>query len=123
MAGQHRADDDIAFYAADLGPTRRLSVSTTPAQLPDEDGPLLPGRYVLFVDDMDASFTKAWVRLGAFIKGAVLPVQADVPWFPLSATGLVFIEFHVREKVNDRVAAVTGAGTANLYISLISRDV
>lgn len=117
----HSAADDVAYFAADLGLTRLIAVSTVPAQLATADGPLAPGRYAVFIDDC-VGLGKAWVRTGPWNGGAVLPVTAGIPWFPMCQGGLVFVEFHVRQGVNDQIAVVSSVGTANLYITGISRD-
>lgn len=125
----HNAEDDIAFYAASLGITHKIVVGAAPSQLPDAGGPLVPGRWLLHLADVSKN-TKVWIRMGKFEKGATpLVVAADVPHFPMHVAGLVAIEVNVRQGVNDQVAAIIDGPAnppnpaANLYITLVSRDV
>ena len=125
MVDAHRADDDIAFYAADLGFTHGIALTTSPGQIPDVDGALVPGRWLLHVANVPSKAT-VWIKMGKFEKGSVLDVVAAVPNFPMSPAGIMALEVNVREGVNDQVVALvagTGNPTANLYITLISRDV
>jgi hypothetical protein len=124
LVDSHTAEDDNAFFAASLGATRKLSVSTTPSQLPDADGPLPPGRYLVHVVDYQPpGKTRVWWRVGKFEKGDTLPIAAGVPYFPFRVDGIGAMEINVREGFDDRIAAVTDTGTATLFITRISRDI
>lgn len=135
MGDAHAGDDDIAFYAAALGRTRKIAVSTTAAQLPDTEAPLEPGRYLLHVR-FDSGCDQIWVAMGEHKKGVPLPVAADVPYFPFLVGTVVALEVNVRpkpqspkvapsaksvDKPNTQIAAITNAGTGTLYITQISR--
>lgn len=122
MGDAQRGDDALYFYAADLGPTRALAVNAVAGQLPDVDGPLVPGRYLLHVVDQAPGRVVTWVRTGKFEKGVNLDISAGVPWFPLRADGMVALEVHVRKGHNDRIAAITDTGSSTLYITRVSRD-
>jgi hypothetical protein len=117
-----RGDDALYYFAANLGRTRKLVVSIAAIQLPDADGPLTPGRYLIHVDDFSPpGKQKIWVRMGKFEKGKTLAVAADVPHFPMSLTGIMGIEVHVRKGDNDRLAAISSEGSAAVYITQVSR--
>lgn len=118
-----RADDVIAFYAAELGITRKLACGVASAQLPDSEGALSPGRYLLQIADLSAPTAKVYVRGRPYIAAGTVTAVASVPDFPLHLSGLVAFEFNVRKGYNDRIAAITTAGTANLFITLVSRRV
>ena len=117
-----RGDDAIAYYAASIGFTRKLDISPVSAQLPDDGGPLEPGRYVIQLLKPSSSSVIAFVQLGPFIKGAPLIAVADAPSFPMQLGHLIAIEFNALLNVNNRVAGITDQGTATLYITRISRD-
>lgn len=114
----HRGDDDIAFFAANLGLTHALMFDTNGANLADAQGPLKPGRYLVQLRKEDNGY--AWVSVGKWERGNPIAAPAAVPAFPMSNVGLVAVEFHVREGVNDRIAARTESGSAVLYITLVS---
>ena len=122
MGDAQRGDDAIYFFAASLGLTRRLVVTDIPAQLPDEDGALVPGRYLLHIAELSANAKQiTWVRTGKF--GTTVPVAADVPAFPMSLASIMAVELNVRKGANDQIAAVNDllGTTTNLYITQISR--
>lgn len=116
----HRSSDDLAFFAAALGPTIELEADVTGDQTSDDVGALEPGRYLVqlraTVDDI------TWITVGPFVKGDPITAHNDVPAFPLSRIGLMAVEFHVRKGLNDRVAARTAAGTSSVYITKVSYD-
>ena len=97
----------------------RLAVAQ--AQRPDNALALPPGRYVLHIADVSSDGAKVWVAMGKFAKSVTLVVVASVPHFPMSATGIIAIEVNIRKGDNDQIAAITSAGTANLYITQVSR--
>jgi len=121
MGDAQRGDDALAYFGATLGATRALAASGAAAQTSDPDGPLPPGRYLLHISDVSLSAAKVWVRMGAYVRGEVLPITAAPPAFPMQLGGIVAIEVNVRRHDNDRVAVVMSAGTAILYITEISR--
>jgi len=121
-AGAHRGDHDIAFYEAAIEETRSLAVTTTFAQLPDEDLGLEPGRYLIQLATASSDTSFCWVHLGAFEKGVTLGGTAAPGRrrFPLSRSTIVAIESHVLEGYSDRLGAIMSAGTGTLYISRVS---
>jgi hypothetical protein len=125
MGEAQRGVDALAFYAADLGLTRAISCSIASAQLPDKDGALVPGRYVLHISDVVPTSKKIWVRTGKFEKGSALSITAGIPWFPMQLGGIVAFEFNVLKDYSDQVAAIMagpGNPSAILYVTRISRD-
>lgn len=120
----HRSDDDIAFFAADLGPTRKLACSVASASPPASEGPMTPGRYLIQIHNLSGNMRQiVWLTMGKFDKAAPLVALAVPPAFPLNLAAIAAIEVHVRKDVNDQLAAIAGAGTADLYFTLVSRDV
>jgi hypothetical protein len=121
----HRGDDDIAFYAADIGDTALLSASVTPAQLSDAHGPLPSGRYIIQVVNLSGTGKQlVWVGQGPFVPGGVMAIAAapGKDRIPLSQQALVAIETNVVKGFSDRIAAVTSGGTAEVYITRVSRE-
>lgn len=123
MAGQHRADDDLAYFAATLGRTVKLLAGAEGSvQLPDEGGPLPPGRYLIQILDVTEIGARVWVVAVPFEKGEPpISVPADVPAFPFAVEGVIALETNVRKGDSDQIAARTSAGTATVYITKISR--
>lgn len=117
-----RGDDVIAYYASTIGFTRALGVSAISAQVPDEQGPLEPGRWLLQLLDRQSAATRAWLAFGPFRRGEPLVAVVGPPYFPMSGRGLIALEFNVRRGDNDRVAAVAENGTATLYLTRLSRS-
>ena len=119
---QHRGDHDIAFYEAALEETYELGVSTAFDETSDDDGPLIPGRYLIQLVAPTSSATLAWVHAGAFEKGASLGGTADAGTkrFPLSGDGVKAVEFHVLKGYSDRIGVIAEAGTGRLLISRVS---
>ncbi len=122
MGDAQRGIDAQAFYAAALGRTRKLACSSIAAQLSDIDGALPPMRYLLHVADISPTNRTIWVATGEFIKGKALPIADDVPYFPMSLSGVVAIEINVLKGSNDQIAAIMTGGNGILYITEISRD-
>ncbi len=122
MGDAHRGDDDIAFYAATIGATRLLAVADVASQTTDDDGAFPPGRYLLHIGNVGVGST-IWVAMGEFVKGGgLISIAASVPHFPMTQTGVAGIEVNILKGDNDRIAAVASpAGSANLFITLISR--
>ncbi len=123
MGDAQRGDDALAFYAANLGPTRALFASIAPVQLSDNDGALPPRRYLLHIADIDPPNLKIWIKTGPFQKGVLLGVTASIPNFPMSLIGVQALEINVRKGDNDQIAVVMSSGTGTLYITEISRRV
>ena len=122
MSGNaHRGDHDVAFYEATIGETRELAVSDAYAQLPDDDGPLAPARYVIQLVALSDDNAVVWVHVGPFgegdLGGAAGPGNSR---FPLSSG--VVAETHVLEGESDRIGAIadTPGVTARLFISRVS---
>jgi hypothetical protein len=116
-----RGEDLAAFFAAELGRTRKLALTVASAQTPDTEGALPPGRYLLQIADLSSASAKVFIRARPFVAGDTVTAVADAPDFPLHLAGLVAIEFHVRKGYNDRIAAILTAGTGNLFITEVSR--
>lgn len=117
-----RGDDVIAYYAGTLGFTRALDVGPTSTMIPDAEGALEPGRYLVQLLDCSASGMKAWLAFGAFARAGTVVAAAGPPHFPLGPRGLIALEFNVRKGDNDRVAVIGDGGTARLYLTRISRS-
>jgi len=105
-----RGDDLLDFYRRDLGRATVLALSAVSAQTP---APLPPGRYLLILRAAAGSW--AWLRAERHVVGGtVTAVVAD--GFPLSPDAVQSFEFNVRRGHNDRIAGITEAGNATLYI-------
>lgn len=112
--------DQIAYYAADLGETRVLAVTTASSALTEQ---LAPGRYLLqLIPSDDTAVT--WVCAGAWdpTTPKTATAAAGKQRVPLSGKTIVTFEYNVRRGYNDALAAIASAGTANLYVTRISRD-
>ena len=118
MGADHDPKDDVAFYAATLGRTRKIELSTTGAQLSDDEGPLPVGRHLVHVDISGNAI--AWVSVGKYKKGVVISLPDDVPALPMQHKTFVLFEYNVRNGVNDRIGGVMSNGEATLYITEIS---
>lgn len=121
-AAAHRGDHDIAFYEADIGETRVLNVSTAFTETADEDGPLIPGRYLVQLMDSAPTNLKCWVHVGPFEAGETLggvaaPGRRRIP---LSRQAAVAVELNVQTGHNDRIGGITSAGSATLYVTRVS---
>jgi hypothetical protein len=122
MGTAQRGDDAIAFYAASLGRTTKLSaVAAASTQTTDVDGALPSGRYLIQILNVVPATAIVWVKAGPFEVGVVVTAEAGVPSFPLSREAIIAIEFNVVKKDSDRIAVRTSAGTADVYITRISR--
>lgn len=123
MAGQHREDDDVAYFAAKLGLTYRLAMSGVAAQTSDDDGALPPGRYLIHLGNL-TNGARVWVQMGVFAKGGTITPVIGPPSFPMSTTRIQAIEVNVRKGANDRVAAILESTSQNpsgeLFITNIS---
>lgn len=118
----HRGDDDIAFFAATLGRTIGIACSAVAAQIPDEEGALPAGRYLLHIADVTPKVAKLWVATGKFEEAVAIAVAAAPPHFPMHLAGIVALELNVRRGFNDRIAAIMSVGTGTLYITKISTE-
>lgn len=121
-ASAHRGDHDIAFYEAAIEETRSLAVTAGFTQLSDEDGALVPGRYLVQLAAASSDTAFCWVHVGEFVKteslgGTAGPGRAR---FPLSRSTVVAVEFHVIGGYSDRLGAIMSAGTGTLYVSRVS---
>jgi hypothetical protein len=123
VAGPHKADDDLAYFAASLGRTvKLLAVAGGSVQLPDDGGPLVPGRYLIQILDVSVVGAQVWVVAAKFEKGLPpISVPTDAPAFPFAMEGVIALETNVRLGDSDQIAARTSAGTATVYITKISR--
>jgi hypothetical protein len=114
----HNSKDDIAFFARDLGFTQVIAAGVAASQRADAEGPLEPGAYLVHIANLVGA-TTVWIKTGKF--GTVIPVTAAVPSFPMSPSTVSQREFVVVKGYNDQVAAITDAGTANVYLTKVSR--
>lgn len=118
----HRGDDDIAFYAADIGETRALSAAAgSPTQFSGSSGPLAPGRYLIQAVNLSVPSAEVWIGFGKFgeaVDLAAVPGRRRIPLVP--GGGLLAVETHVRKGDSDQIAAITSAGTATVYVTLVS---
>ena len=120
-SSQHRGDDDIAFFQADIGETRLLAaISGSATQLPTAGGALPPGRYLIQATDISDAGALVWVGVGAFGTTISLTAAAGHRRIPLSSGAILAIETNVRKGDSDQIAVRTSAGTANVFISLVS---
>lgn len=123
MGAAHNGEDDIAFFAADIGYTRLLDLTTTIAFPPDAEGPLPPFRYLVQVLDMSAGAT-CWVHFTKFEKTdqpvVATPGAAGDQRIPLKA--LAAFEVNVRKGYNDRIGALVSTGTGKIAITAVSRS-
>lgn len=117
---QHHPEDDIAYFARDLGRTIALDLTTVAAQVPSAEGALKPGRYLFQIGKRSASTVVAWIVQGKF--GTTLAPAAAAPAFPMSADGVRGFELNVIAGYNDAIAAIMDTGSATLFITLVSRD-
>ena len=124
MGAAQQGTDAQDYFAAVLGKTRYLAVTSAPVQFSDADGPLVPGRYLLHIADtlpLNAP-PMVWVNMGPFVKGETLAVAAETPYGPPFQDGRVLaLEVNVRPGLNDQVSAITASGSAILYLTRISR--
>jgi hypothetical protein len=118
MPGQHREDDDVAFYAAALKRTYELIAGTGGDALAEEEGALPPGRYLLQLRTGGRQYV--WITVGKFEKGKPLTPSLGTPAFPMSNQGIVAVEYHIRKGYNDSLAAITEDSNATLYLTLVS---
>ena len=119
----HRGDDDLAFYAADIGETRLVSADAlSNQQTTDADGALVPGRWLVQVFPTDSA-AKVWVGFGKFVAAVVLssPVGPGKQRIPCSGKTIIAFETNVLKGYSDRAVARTTVGTAEVYLTLISR--
>ena len=120
----HNGDDDIAFYAADVGYTYVLPLTTGLSTLPAVDGALVPGRYLVQVGGLTTGAI-AWVHFDAYQDDPPAisnPTGAGRQRVPLMATGLIAIETHAVAKYSNRISGIVTSGTATLYVTRVSRD-
>lgn len=120
----HRGDHDIAFYEAAIEETHRLDVTATYSQLPDVDGPLRPGRYLIQLFNPSNDTAVCWVHVGKFEKAVSLAGTAGpgVRRVPLSKQAIIAIETHVLVGHSDRIGAIMSAGTGTLFVTRVSSE-
>lgn len=124
-AGAHRGDHDKAHYEADIGETRAITVTIAGEELVEEEGPLIPGRYLLqFFQTSGAPSAICWVHVAPWEEGAIGPTTGPgLQRVPLSGQAILGIEYHALTDHNDRVAAILTAGTGVLYMTRISTKI
>ncbi len=110
--------DSLAFFAADLGITYQVDLTTTTAH----SVKLPPGLYVVQALSYAGGAARVWAAARAFEAGRLNDVAAAVPFFPMDEGGPVSkFEIAVKAGVNDQVSGRTDAGTASLFITCIER--
>jgi hypothetical protein len=129
-ASAHSGDHDKAFYEAAIEET--FGATATSASLTnvntDDDGALVPGRYLLQAAGTLVPGQTLWVHRGRFTAGTALsPIGgaavAGPARFPLTAT-IVALEFHVLGGYSDRIAVQLGSGSdVTVYLSRVSSAV
>jgi len=120
----HNGEDDIAFFAADIGHTYVLSLSTGLTTLPAALGALVPGRYLIQVGGLSAGAI-AWVHFDKFQDtppNIPSPIGEGPQRIPLLQTAVIAIETHALKGYSDRLSAIVTSGAATLYATRISRD-
>lgn len=111
-----RPDDVLDFYGADLGPSRKVSLSIVSAasdQLP-------VGRWL--VQMIGNTTDRAWVKVGAYNAVTPISANADIPSTPMGAGGVVAFELNVRPNFNDQIAGIMEANIAKLILTPLSRQ-
>jgi hypothetical protein len=116
------------FFEAKIGGSFRLGLDDESRQTDDtEIGAIPPGKYFVQVLGLDTGET-CHIRSGKWVKGATITAVATaapaagvvdlVNEFPLAeADGVSSFVLHVRQGINDRIAAILTAGTATLVIT------
>ena len=120
----HNGDDDIAFFAADVGYTYVLPLTTDLTTLPAALGALVPGRYLVQVGGLNTGAI-AWIHFDAYQDDPPAintPTGAGKQRVPLMPTGLIAIETHAVKKYSDRISGIVTTGTATFYVTRVSRD-
>lgn len=110
-----RGDDLMAFYAADLGITRKLEITNAAsAQITDADGAIEPGRYLIQVllGTGGKPTARCWLRFGKFVAAGTITATIAVPSFPVDPEGVYVFELNVRQGYNDRFAGIVAAAGA-----------
>lgn len=124
MAGAHEGDDDRAFYHASIGITfALLAVGVAGAQTSDDDGALLPGRYLIQVGNFSDPAALCWIHVGAWEESSPLALGAVAgrKRVPFVQGGLIAIETNVLTGDSDRIGAQSSIGTCDVYITKVSR--
>lgn len=119
-------NDVRMFYAADLGPTRDLPLTAAgSAQIPDVDGALEPGRYLVqvFADAGGKPVDRCWLKFGKFVAGETLTATAAPPSYIVDPDGAYVFEIVIRGGYNDRLAGLVEAAGADhtVYLTRIDR--
>lgn len=125
MSGSaHNGEDDIAFFAADVGYTYVMALSTALTTLPAALGALVPGRYLIQIGGLSAGAV-AWVHFDKFQDdppNIVTPTGAGPQRVPIMSSSVVAIETHAVKGYSDRLSAILTSGSAVLYATRVSRD-
>lgn len=116
--------DERLFFRAGIGASIRLGLDGSSRQIPDVNGAIPPGKYVVQFLGLTAI---AWVRSAPFVKGetitAAVPAglaagATDTPnEFPVDAAISTSFLLHVRSGINDRLAVILSAGTATMVMT------
>lgn len=124
MAGSHEGKDDRAFFHAAIERTFELAAVDTGVQTSDDDGPMVPARYLIQAVDFDAPTTVCWVHVGKFEKGSPISLVATAgkDKIPLKSDGVIAVEFNAVREHSDRIGAITTAGgTCTVWITRVER--
>lgn len=118
-----RSVDTVDFYGASLEDTRLVNATVSGDQTTDGDGPLTPGKYLVQVFNISDSAALIWILVGPFVPSSPISLAASpgARRIPLSAQALVAMEFNVIAGINDRLGAITTVGTAEVYLTHMSR--
>ena len=110
--------DAVAFYAADIGETRLIAAGAASVAVA---GRLPPGRWLVQVKPSDATAI-TWLQVGKYNASTALVATAGVgPKKIPVGPAILALEFVVRENYNDALAAICSAGTADVWLTLVSR--
>lgn len=125
MSGSaHNGEDDIAFFAADIGHTYVLPLTTGLTTLPAALGALVPGRYLIQVGGLSAGAV-AWLHFDKYQDdppNIPTPIGAGPQRIPILLSAVIAIETHAVKGYSDRLSGILTTGTATLYATRVSRD-
>lgn len=117
------ATDERLFFQAAIGGSLRVALTIASAQTSDAQGALPPGKYLVQFLGLTGV---AWIRANKFVPGetitavvpGVIPAPGDrVNEFPIDPAIARSFTLHVRNGINDRIAAILSAGTATMIIT------
>jgi len=110
------AKDEEHFFDAAAEDTVLLQPTVASVQL---GAALKPSRYVIQVIPSDPTAI-VWICFGPYGTSLTATTGAGAKRIPLGSRILVTFEFNTRTGINDTVAAICSAGTADVWITDIS---